>query len=93
MPPNESQENIQIVLSKDEVEELLHETITKTLLAVGLDAKKPIELQRDFSYLRNLRESSKSVKTMGLTALIVMFVTGTGTALVLGLKELLVKGA
>ena len=91
MPPLE-ENPVQITLSKEELEEIMEKTVMRAFTRCGIDSNDPIKLQQDFSYLRNLRESAKSLRTIGFTAALVTVIGGIGTALWVGLQELLNKG-
>ncbi|PHS61173.1 MAG: hypothetical protein COB09_18470 [Thalassobium sp.] len=92
MPPL-NEENVQIALTKAELEEIMEKTVMRAFTRCGIDSSDPIKLQQDFSYLRNLRESAKSLRTIGFTAAILTVIGGVGTALFVGLRELMNKGS
>ncbi len=61
--------------------------VESTLLRLGMDPKQPIELQKDFAWLRNMREQAENSKkvviksafsyltTAGIAAIIAWFMT------------------
>ena len=92
MSDNEQAQQV-VTLSREEFEEVIKKTMNETFLALGVDTTKPICLQKDFSYLRNLRESNNTMRTLGISTVLVTFIGGMGTALLIGIKEYLHKGA
>lgn len=56
--------------------ETIRQTVRETLLALGLDAEDPTELQRDMAFLRSWRGASEAVKRQGLVTATIVLVTG-----------------
>lgn len=52
------------------------ETINEMFLTIGIDAADAISMQRDFQAMRGFRETSESVKSKGIIALVAAFFTG-----------------
>ncbi len=74
-------------LSEEQVRKIIRETVRNTLTQLGIDYTKPIEMQKDFQYMRELRETSDFVKKKGILILVAIFVTAITSAIALGLKE------
>jgi hypothetical protein len=77
-------------LTAEEVKHIASQAVSETLLALGVNTKDPddfIEMQKDFAHVRAWRQSVETVKTRGLTAAIVIIVTG-----VLGAVWMAIRG-
>lgn len=64
----------------DKVREIVRETVKETLnelfMGLGVDVEDPTEVQKDFAFIRNWRESSQALKQHGLLTVIGVFVVG-----------------
>lgn len=74
-------------MNEAEVKRIVAETVTQTLLTLGVDTNDPVELQKDLAHLRAWRESMETVRRQSLITAI-----GVITAGVLGLIWLAIKG-
>lgn len=63
-------------ISKDEIDSIVAKAVKETLIQLGVDASKPLEMQKDFQHLRSWRESTDSIKSKGLLAAIAFIVVG-----------------
>lgn len=73
----------------DELEALIERGVTRALIRIGIaqtDDKEAVELQKDFSYLRDLRIGSMAIKNKGVLALVGIMVTGITTLIWFGLQ-------
>lgn len=81
-----------VVLTKAELQAIVDEASKKamqqTMLLLGIDIEKPIEAQKDFAYLRQLREGSSSSRMGIIIAVIGSGVTAVGTLLFMGAKQI-----
>jgi hypothetical protein len=75
-------------LTRDDVKKLISEGVTDAMTRLGVDADNPLEMQRDFQYLRDWRLSALSVRKKSLWVITGTFLTAMGGALLLGLKTL-----
>jgi hypothetical protein len=82
------EETQKITLTKGELKEIVSESVYETFTLLGLDHENPLEMQRDFQYLREWRTASEKIKTQGLTVIIGIIITGLCAALWLGLKQI-----
>lgn len=80
-----------IILTKDEIRELISQGVQDAMTRFGMDASNPLEMQRDFQHLRDWRLSVQSAKSKGALALVGVLVTGMVGALFLGIKVLLTQ--
>ncbi|MCP4897729.1 MAG: hypothetical protein GY906_12215 [bacterium] len=76
-------------LTKDEVDVVVTATVKKTLIAMGIDACDPIEMQRDFQMLRDWRKASTSVRAKILMTAIGLLTAGALGALLIGVKSVI----
>lgn len=72
-------------LVKKATREAVHETFT----ALGIDMKEPLEVQKDFHFIRETRKASDSIKEKGLLALLGILSSGLLAALWIGIKEMI----
>lgn len=77
------------VLSREELRELMHDAVVEAMSTLGIDARNPMDVQRDMQFLRELRETSERVKQRTIFVLVGILVTGIAAATWLGLKGLL----
>ena len=75
------------LLSVSEIKEVTKEAVLETLTLMGLETDDPIELQKDHSFLRELRNTHEAVKRKGLVALVGAVVLGACTFIVFLLRE------
>ncbi len=71
-----------ITLTAFELESLIKkatkEAVVETLSALGINMEEPVEMQRDFVWLRNWRENSDAAARTSLLAVVTMIVSGLG---------------
>ena len=60
------------------LKEVIRDTVKETLTQLGIDEEHPLEMQRDFQYLRDLRTSKTEAKKWITRSLIGVGVTGIG---------------
>lgn len=89
MPPNPPQSP-----NSDDIEDLIDRGVTRALVRIGIasyDDKDAVELQKDFSYLRDLRIGSQAIKNKGLLGVIGLVVTGLTTLIWFVLSDFFTK--
>ena len=74
-------------MTEAEIRKIVAETVTETLLKLGIDASDPIELQADMQHVRKWRTSTETIKRQSL-----MTAIGIVTAGVMGLIWMVVTG-
>lgn len=77
--------------SEEEVRAIVRATVEETFLRLGVAVDDPIEMQRDFSHLREWRVATESMKTKGLLTLTALLVTGGLAALWVGIRDYIVR--
>lgn len=80
-----------VTLSESEVESLVEKAVLHTLERFGINTDEPIQVQRDFQFVRDWRMSAESVRKKATTTAIAILVSGALAALWLGFKAILVK--
>ncbi|MBB3810068.1 hypothetical protein [Pseudochelatococcus contaminans] len=70
MPENE------VKLTEAEIRKIVAETVTETLLRLGVDVGKPLEVQADFQHLRQWRSSVETIKRQGVLTAIGIITVG-----------------
>lgn len=78
-----------ILLTKEEIRELICSGVEDALIRLGLDAENPLETQADLRYLRMWRLSVETAKTKGMMVAVGIIVSGIIGTILLGLKNLL----
>lgn len=78
-----------IILTREELQSLMRETIVQTLTSCGVDLSEPIELQADFRFVRDWRRSTESIRGKAILAAVGLLVVGLLGVLWLGFKALL----
>lgn len=78
-----------IELTKSELRELVRETVNETLTSLGVQHDSPLEMQRDFRYLREWRMTTDRVKIKTIVTIIVTVTSGAIAAIWMGLKTIL----
>lgn len=78
-----------ITLTETQVRKIIKESVAETLVSFGVNPKEPVELQKDFSFLREWRITTDTVKKRGLFTIIGMLVAGGLTLLWMGLQAAL----
>lgn len=67
-------------MSRDEIQQIADAAadaaVARTLVALGIDADDPLEMQADFLHLRNWRKSTEAVKRKALLTAVGVIVTG-----------------
>lgn len=83
--PQEEAENSLTLADKAVIEA----TVSQTLLQLGVQTDKPIEMQKDFQHLRDMREATEAVKRKGILLLAGCLFSGVIAACWLAFKEVL----
>jgi len=63
-------------MTEAEVKRIVAETVKETLVRLGIDADKPMEVQRDFQFLRTWRLSTATVGVKTLTTAVGIVIAG-----------------
>lgn len=82
---SERRENI--TLTRDELQSVVQEGVHEALIQLGIEVDEIHQMQRDFLFLRELRETHERVKSKGLLILVGTVIAGAVTLLILGLRS------
>jgi len=74
---------------RGEMQVLIAQTVTETMLRLGVDTKDPVEVQKDMQHLRSWRKSVDKVQEKGLLTMAAVLTTGLIAALWLGIQQAL----
>ncbi len=74
-------------MNKDELEDLVRDTVKETLTCLGADVDNPLEMQKDFSAMREFRQTVDTAKKVGWVTFVTTLVGGLIIALWVGLKD------
>lgn len=87
MPPSSPT----LTISEEQLRKIVHETVqqtvSETLVRLGVEVTDPIEMQKDFQHLRDWRETTNTVKSKALLAMVGLLVSGLAASVWMGLKE------
>jgi len=76
----------------DAIEPLLADAIAQAMIAVGVDTRAPIELQKDLAYLREWRRAMEEARSKSIIAAATVLITGTLGMIALGIRHWLIGG-
>ena len=77
-----------VTLTKEELRELIRQTVTEALTRLGMDTSHPLEVQRDFQFVRDWRTTTESVKGKAILAAVGVTVIGILSLVWLGIKSI-----
>lgn len=77
------------IFSKDELRELMKDTVHETLKGLGVDVDRPTEMQHDLAYLREFRTYTSAMVKRALVTAVGALVTGGLALLLLGIRSYL----
>jgi|GEM_PF-3479666 len=80
-------------LINEVAEKAADKTVTRTMTTFGVDTNHPLEVQKDFQFIRAMRETWSSAKSRGLIAALGLMVTGFFTFFWSAVKSALHNGA
>jgi len=66
-------------MEAEELTAIVEAAVKETLISIGINADDAIELQKDHSFVRELRETHEAVKRKGILALVGAIITGAVT--------------
>lgn len=74
-------------ITSDELRDLMKETVKETLRELGVDASDALEMQRDMSFLRDLRKARDTTMARGVVVSVGILTAAILGALALGVKQ------
>jgi len=78
-------------LSREDLREIIKETVDETLVRLGVASDDPLDMQRDFQFLREFRLATEKVKTKGMFAAVGAIVVAILGVLWMGLMQMFGK--
>lgn len=82
-------EDRNITLTESQLRELVSEGVEEALTRMGMDAKNPLEMQKDFQHLREFRQATHAIQKRGLLVIVSILVSGICAAAWLGFKGMI----
>jgi hypothetical protein len=83
---NAPQEQEYVQLTKDELKDVVKDTVHETLTTIGIESDDPIEMQKDFSHLREWRITVQDVRKKGILTIVGLLVAGVVAFIWIGFK-------
>lgn len=77
------------VLDREELRSLMHDAVVDAMSTLGIDARNPMDVQKDMQFVRELRLMSEKVKQKTYLTMVAMVVAALIGAIWLGVKSLL----
>lgn len=74
-------------MSDEQLRQLMRETVSETLLGLGIADQDPIAMQRDFAFLRQWRSSTESIRSKAMLTAVGLVVTAAVGYLWLAFKK------
>lgn len=75
-------------LTADELEHITTKAIQGAFKTIGIDAENALEMQKDFAFIRSLREGADSMKNKALITVVGTLVAGLLALIGLGIKSM-----
>lgn len=82
-------------MTPEEQRSLVKQTVTETLLQLGVDVTEPeqvLEFQRDLQHLRKWRKTVETVESRSALAIVLTLISGIAAAAWLGFQQMVSKG-
>lgn len=77
------------VLDRQELHDLMHNAVVEAMSTLGIDARNPLDVQKDMLFIRELRLISESVKKKTYLTMVALVIGALAAAMWLGFKSLL----
>lgn len=74
-------------VDEKKIEEIVEETVHKTLLKVGIEDGDLKGMQQDFIFLRSMREGSDAIKRRAVLTFVTVTIAAVAGALWVGFKD------
>ena len=82
-----SESEKQVVMTESEVRMLVRQTVNEVLVSLGVEHETPLEMQKDFSHLRDMRNAKESMAKKTQLTLLGIFIVAVISTFMVGLKE------
>lgn len=77
------------VLDREELRQMMHDAVVEGMSTLGIDARNPMDVQKDMQFVRELRLMSEKVKQKTYLTMVAMVMAALAGAAWLGIKSLL----
>lgn len=77
------------VLDREELRTMMHDAVVEGMSSLGIDARNPLEVQRDQMFVRELRLMKEKVAQKTYLTMVALLVGAIAGAAWLGIKSLL----
>jgi len=77
------------VLSREELRQIMHDAVVEGMSSLGIDARHPMDVQKDMQFVRELRLMSEKVKQKTYLTMVALVVAALAGATWLGIKSVL----
>lgn len=74
---------------REQLENIVAESVKQTLTALGIDSSNPLEMQKDMQHLRDWRQSVNQIRNKSMMTVIGIVVTGLVGAVWVGIQHFL----
>lgn len=74
------------VISKDDLRELMHDAVVEGMSTLGIDARNPLDVQKDMQFVRELRLMSEKVKQKTYLTIVALIIGALAATIWLGFK-------
>lgn len=78
-----------IQLTRQELKEIVHDSVHDTLMQMGIDVSSPIDMQRDFQHLRYWRMTAGALRMKSVLTIFIIIISGILAAAWAGFKFIL----
>ena len=85
-------EDEHLLISREALRLIVKETVQETLTRIGIEHDDPVEMQRDFTHLRDWRKAVDKARSTSMITAIGILVSGMLGALWLGIQMMVNKG-
>lgn len=76
-----------VILTVDQIKELVKDTVAETLTAMGVEVKDPMAMQRDLKAIRDWRLAVEAIKRKATLTAVGILVTGILAVFILGIRS------
>lgn len=76
------------MLTKEEIEAIVRATVAETLTTLGIEQEDPLEMQKDFQFVREFRLAAAGLRSKSMYTVLGIIITGLCAMAVLGIKSM-----